>query len=41
MRPRIQKLIGTIGTLCLAGTLILRWNGVSLILFGEVPFPEE
>lgn len=41
MKPRIQRIIGTIGALCLAGTPILHWDGVCLLFFGEYPFPEE
>ena len=41
MKPRIQKLVGMIGALCLGGTMIMHWNGISILFFGEVPFPEE
>lgn len=41
MKPRIQRLIGTIGSLCLAASLVLQWDGICLFFFGEYPFPEE
>lgn len=41
MKPRIQRLIGTIGALCLGWTMIFQWDGVCLLFFGEIPFPEK
>ena len=41
MKPRMQRVIATIGALALGLTPMFHWDGVCLLFFGEYPFPEE
>ena len=41
MKPYSQIFTGTIGRLGLAITKFIHWDGICLLFFGELPFPEE